>query len=113
MTSRTTQQLLTAGATTVAVGTLAGPSWPAYLVGLGCAVALWVMLRFADQDRDRPRVATRTYLVGSVVGVGFGLLLTAIADGESWWPVGFLLAGALAPTATRDVAPVGDGHHGR
>ena len=86
----------------VAVGLLTGAGWAGYAVGVVCAAVLWlIMLCGALGLGGRPAVAPLAYAVACVGALGAGYFLVAAVGGGNpvWWPVGVILAGAVAPWA--------------
>lgn len=99
--SKTLAQVLVAAAVTVAVWLLGGRDWPLLIVGAVLSMSLWLMLFFgnlAGRDAGGP-VSSRDFAVAAGIAIALGYFLTLIGDGPVWWAVGFIMAGALVPTA--------------
>lgn len=99
--SKTLAQVCVAAAITVAVWLFSGREWTDAVIGVGYALSLWVML-FAGSwaTRTPGLVATRDYALAAVVGTVLGYVFFRTGDDNgSFWAVGFIIAGAVIPTA--------------
>lgn len=89
---------------TLAVGLLDADGWPGFVIGAVLALALWVMLLAGSYaGPDRGVVDARVYASAAVVGVVLGYVVQLIGGNGSFWAVGFIVAGALAPTTAKAV----------
>lgn len=99
--TQTFAQVIIASTISVAVWLVGGGEWPLLIVGAVWALSLWMMLFAGSWAGAGPSgvVATRDYAIGGLIGVALGFVISLVGDGPTWWAVGFILAGILAPTA--------------
>ena len=99
---RERRPLLACGAAmTVATGLVAGPDWPAWVMGVVLAVALAVGVGLQHGGgRVRFDLQPVPYAVGAVMATAGGAVLAAVATSAAW-PVATVVAIALSPASTR------------
>ncbi|GAA3690599.1 hypothetical protein FB459_0408 [Yimella lutea] len=80
-----------------------GDMWWAYpLIGAILALALWGMLLAGSYGHKERRgiVEPRSYAIAGLLGVVAGSIVGTLTGENSFWAVGFIIAGVLLPAAS-------------
>lgn len=81
--------------------------WAFPIIGVVLAAVLWMMLYFSTFAKDDVphTVRPRQYAGAGLVAVAGGLVAGLLGDNSTFWPIGFIIAGAVMPAyqlAARD-----------